>query len=461
MHAQTTLYEYWMDLYSNKMVIFAVSISAMLFSLLLSTVLPPVYEARSTFYFPTNLRTPTYTSDLSKLSVAQNALLPTSEDKALGVHIGILKSPDIARKAQALFPDKDLKFFQKNIDFAISPEKFFDIYVRDDDPVIAASIANSYINIYEQFHEESISKSARHAETVLENKLLELNKQYADKTTELTEFLYQNSLLSSTDTQVRLTEQASNLEHQININDVELKATHQRILTLHEQLAKERQMYSVDEPVLNNSQIEHLSKRIKDIEIDLAKSPTNKTKADNWKTAELKSQLKKSRSLLKKEYTQLIQSQSKLPNSIHESIRQSLIKQISEEKYLEAKNKALHESLEKIEESIRTSIYDISKLEAITKEKSMIGNMRSDVTNNLIEVRLQREFPTADVVRVRTAEPPENPAFPSPILNSIVALLLGFALGCYNALLLGYLKRIRLARLKRNLDEGPLEEALS
>jgi ABC-type Fe3+ transport system permease subunit len=45
--------------------------------------------------------------------------------------------------------------------------------------------------------------------------------------------------------------------------------------------------------------------------------------------------------------------------------------------------------------------------------------------------------------------------FPLPILNTIVAGLTGLAAGSYYALLMGYLSRLKKARIQRELDWSP------
>jgi uncharacterized protein involved in exopolysaccharide biosynthesis len=64
-----------------------------------------------------------------------------------------------------------------------------------------------------------------------------------------------------------------------------------------------------------------------------------------------------------------------------------------------------------------------------------------------------------DIVRVQTARPPSTPSFPIHALNAFVALILGFGAACYAALLLSYLGRLRVERIKRRLiADGALNE---
>lgn len=67
------------------------------------------------------------------------------------------------------------------------------------------------------------------------------------------------------------------------------------------------------------------------------------------------------------------------------------------------------------------------------------------------EAMTQSREPPAPVIVVQQASPGERPAFPMPLLNTIVAAITGLALGSYYALFCGYLDRRRHLRTIRNL----------
>ena len=77
-----TLYDYWQDIYERKVLLLIVAVSAALFSYLISLALPPLYEAKATFYAPSNLSLPAYTRSESAGHFAQGPFLPTADEKA-------------------------------------------------------------------------------------------------------------------------------------------------------------------------------------------------------------------------------------------------------------------------------------------------------------------------------------------------------------------------------------------
>src|SRR5690606_27986987 len=97
----------------------------------------------------------------------------------------------------------------------------------------------------------------------------------------------------------------------------------------------------------------------------------------------------------------------------------------------------------------------------LESERRTLEQLSDSVELNLAEARMQSAAPLVDIVRVQTARPPSTPSFPIHALNGGVALILGFAAACYVALLLSYLERLRMERIKRRLiaDDALSEEA--
>lgn len=82
-------------------------------------------------------------------------------------------------------------------------------------------------------------------------------------------------------------------------------------------------------------------------------------------------------------------------------------------------------------------------------------SLRDEMTRNLMEAKLQLQNPPVTVVVVQTGVAPTRPVFPLPLLNTIVAGLTGGAAGSYYALLMGYLGRLKRARIRREMDWSP------
>ncbi len=298
MTEEATLYDYWLALYQRKRAILMVTLMSAVFAYLISLILPPVYEARSTFYVPVTASTPLYTVGGSQLLVDKVPLMPVPEEKAAGGHLGILKGERISTAVLKQFPHLTYSYLSSNADFVMNSYFMTEVYVRNEDPEEAAAIANFYPIAYRDFHRQAISERSDQ-----------------------------------------------------NVNALEKQIT-------------------VTEQMLN----ENLDAQQRQRDRNLSASVT---------TGTLQMEIKRLSGLL---------------NSLRE---------------------------------------------------------------NLIESRLKAENPAVEVVLSESAMVPTMPTFPRPILNAVVALIFGFVIGCYYALLLNYLSRLRHLKINREMDTVPLEEQVT
>jgi capsular polysaccharide biosynthesis protein len=384
MYAQATLYDHWMALYSRKKIILAVSLLTMVFSLGISYYLPPIYEAKASLYMPINIVQSSFTGD-SRQRLAQPALRPLPDEKEAGIHVGILKSDDVAEMVHAMFPNKSIGFFKKNVDFSTSPQFFTDIYVRDRDPETAAAIANAYVRVYAQFHSDVLKADSKRAQVVLRKQLKEVDVHIAKKVDEIRELKRRFNLMSSGEAEQLLFSQAQQLERDRNETMVQLEGLRERI-------------------------------------------------------------------------GQGNQAANKKGSRVAPSLLSPMIEKLHR---LEERNEALTERINTLQEKIRGTVTIITKLKTMEQDERLLLELRNNVERNLAEAILQGESPSVNIVQVQTARPPKTPGFPIIALNAIVGLVFGFAAACYVALLLEYLKRLRLERIRRNLDESVLQEAVS
>jgi DNA repair exonuclease SbcCD ATPase subunit len=124
---------------------------------------------------------------------------------------------------------------------------------------------------------------------------------------------------------------------------------------------------------------------------------------------------------------------------------------IEKARKLEARKNALTDAIDRLRNGTRGTVTSVAVMQALEIDKRILEELRTNVEMNLAEARMQSESPSVDIVQVQTARPPVVPSFPIHALNAIVALIFGFAAGCYTALLLEYLGRLRLERIRRNL----------
>ncbi|MGE5097761.1 MAG: GumC family protein [Betaproteobacteria bacterium] len=377
MPTSPTLSDYWMAMYSRKWIILLVGLSSMALALGMSYYLDPVYEAKASFYFPANLSAPTFTG-ASQQRLAQVPMRPVPEEREAGVHVGVLRSRDVMLQIARQFPQRELTFFRRNVDFVTSPEFFVDIYVRDKDPAFAARVANAYVDAFRQFHIGKLKEVALRNVVALEAQRDELQHRIEAKSDQMRVFQQRTNVLSPSQAEQLNVSIARDLERQRDEVAVELQGLRAKL----------------GQP------------------------------ADGGAT----------------------RSDGLLSNPRADQLR-----------VLEARQAAIREQLGKMNAGTRSTIGTMTILQAMENDRKVLQELMVNVELNLAEAKLQSESPNVEVVQVQTAEPPKDPGFPIPMLNAIVALIVGLAAGCYVALLLEYLRSLRVQRAWRNLDETVLE----
>lgn len=397
MSGQLTLYDYWMALYRHKWAIAIVVFSSFAFTYALSNVLPPIYEAKTALYIPKESAKILYTGE-DQSDLAQAPTLPVADEKNAGTSIGIMKSKANARRVHKLFPDKSLEELMKNTDIVLGSEFLTEIYVRDRDPKTAAAVANAYVAAYEEFQAESMTKRSERTRKVLEQQLRLVLIQLTENKLRLRQFEGRRDA----GTAVR---ESRDVKAELDKTRVNLAAVKRRIAKLTSQLSGEKKAIVPDAgPSANPAQV-----------ID---HPGNLGPTEDV-------------------------------------LRQRLAEQTNDEKSLETKIRSLEDTLNNLDAHSTSLPVKFIEHEGLTQRISHLTRLKENLEKNLAEAKLQQQYPPPSVVVAERAIPPEKPAFPIPFLNAFVASMLGLVIGCYYALFLEYLRRLRQERVRSNIEWKP------
>lgn len=449
----SSLYDYWIAIYSRKNIILMAGLVSFIFAWGISAVLPPVYEAKAAFYVPISMSSSQ--SQAGDKPTPQGPLLPVAEEKLSGVNVGIIKSKDIARRVQKLFPDKPLDYFKKNVDFVVGKGFSVDVYVRDRDPKVAAAIANAFPQAYDEFQVLALAQRDAGAEIAIRKQLEEVQQQLDNVERKLDLYKGKHTILPESQ-QIDLIKE---FKENLGITQAEIAATRERIRDIDQQLKVESKNYQSEELVIDTPQINELKASVTSLEIDLSKSIQD-LRPDHPHIKEVRSQLDATREALRNEVSRIINSHSKPTGSLYETLRRELIEQVNQLKYYEAKAVALTATINDFRASLKSNVPGITSLDSLEKEKEQLQILEASFRRSLHQTSMQQQYAHSSIVILEHAYPPEDPAFPIPFLNAIISLMLGLALGCYYALFLEYLSRLKQERIRRNMDRSPLREGV-
>ena len=453
-----TLYDYWLALYRRKMTVLLVALSAAGFALLASLLLPPVYEAKASFYVPTLAEVSTVRGPGSALPSAAR-LLPHAEEKAAGVHVGILRSRDIARAVAEQLPGTSVNSLRRSVDFVIGREFLIEIHARDRDPARAAQIANAYGMAYEAFHSRSMAERSTHQTQRLRAELAVLDEQLLASRQALRQHQENADLLSASLDREKLSQLTKSIESEIGLSEANLAAARERIRKSEDMLRREKRAFRSDEVGLANGHVDALKQTISSLELRLSNIEASLAK-NHPRVKQTQEELEQARRELAAEMKNVMASRTQKPGTTYESLRAQLIEQQHGEQALDARVKALRANLEQARATSRNSASRLDVLESLQQQAQSLQDFKLAAQRNLQDALVNEKLPPRTIVLAERATAPDLPAFPRTLLNVLVSLITGVAAGCYYALFLDYLQRMRRERIRRRMDVAPLEEVL-
>ena len=444
-----SLYDYWMAVYSRKGTVATVAGCAFAFALAFSWLLPPVYEARASLYVPL--------PPAADAAQSTSPLMPVADEKSGGANLGILKSKAISSRVAQLVPGTRADDLKRNVDFVLGKEFLVEIYARDRDATRSAQIANSFARAYNEFHANAMAQRSARRREALELQLVTVNDRLDKANQRLLEHQADTGLMGASYDRAKLSDVTKNVEAEINLARADLAATRERLRKMEQQTIEEKAAYSPDDAAVSSPQIELLRQRISEMELRLADRLASLGE-QHPSVIVLQQSLVSARNDLRREAARSLASGSARPGSTYESLRQQLIEQRNRESYLQARLAALDRSLTDTQLQRRTASPALNESQTLQREVDQLEQLQLSIQRNLETVRSEEVVPMATVVTVEVARPPEKPAFPRPVLNALVALVVGVAAGGYYALLLDYLQRAKFERLRRHMDRSVLPD---
>src|SRR4030042_1136974 len=186
---EKTLLDYWIVLYKRKKAIALITALSIIATVVMSLLVKPVYEAKAVFYVPTSSLSLSYMTSGAADSLARDKLVPSITKDEAAPYIGLLKSTKIAEYVHQEYPRKKVdKLIRFDIDFELSNEYMIRIYSRDNDPVLAANVANAYMKYLNLLLQEASLKNSEQNRDLLNKQLEDSEKSLQEAKNELKNF---------------------------------------------------------------------------------------------------------------------------------------------------------------------------------------------------------------------------------------------------------------------------------
>jgi len=306
------------------------------------------------------------------------------------------------------------------------------------DPEEATQIANTLANMYVEHSKKLNQEQARNARLFIEQKLATVKTDWEEAGDNLRQFREQEKIVNlGEETKVAI-QKISELMAESEDKNIDIYEARTKLDTLKKQLTDTNRMQISAATTRNNPQIQELTKKLADLQIQLIGIQGEYTQ-NHPKTTSLERQIDETKQLLGQQVETIFSSQTTSLNPVY----QDLVKKIDDAEVevltLEISYQAISEVVEKylsMLETIPAKVLNQARLELALKSaeevyKSLLGQFHDAAIAEAMSL-----------ANVRLAEPaivPVKPKSPNRNLNGLVGAFLGTMFGFGLAFLVEYL----------------------
>jgi len=438
----TTFYDHWWILHRQRGAIATITASAMVTSILLSLLLPNVYEARTLFFVPAPTGVFTHMEGEASRDVARSLVIPDLRGERQKVLLALIGSDRVREAVHQRFPEKSVQRLRLDVDLSSGTDFLLKVYARDRNPERAAEIANAYVEEFRRLINEYSAQQTAERRRSLEAQLAATHEKLRAVREELASEQREKQMPFLSQEIDNLTERHGELEQQREEVRVDAQAAARKVEVLREQLKRESAAFAKTPVIDLSPAAEELQRQLSQLEGEIAAARAQYKEA----YPQLPSMLARKQhteEALAREIGRLMQSQAKDSGSFSETLRRDLVAETVRSETLKAREEGLAAELERLVarlEEVRTTQVDQRGRELEEKQhEAVIDRLRLAVAEATAHEARRPE----SVVVVDPAIPPEDATFPNPWLNGLVALALGLVAGVFYAYAVDYARRVR------------------
>ena len=438
---EKTLLDFWLVLYQRKRTILIIIFSAIFFAGILSYLLPPIYQANTDFFISNKPDTLTFLSPASSQEIKRTPLLPIANEEQQAVYLGILKSRNLIGKVSQK-TGKAYKQLAKDTDFRISNEYLIGLYSRDENPMVAANVANTYVEVFNDVLDSFASGPSAKNRLAIQDEINDIKLKLKKAEDELRRFKLSNrSLFINEDASV-IGREKINMQMEIEKAQISLKVNDNNVAKLVNLLAEEAQIYVSSPLIYSNPLIMRLQTQLSDIEGAMT-SLKVEIHGQHPDMVKLQNQYNKKKKELEIETKKIVESAAKSPDSFHERLRQQLVNALVEGQSTQAKIKGLKVAIKNLDKRIESFPALQVEMDNLTRQVALYKNTLDNLRLQSEEMTAQGKRKMQNVIIVNPAILPVLPVYPNIILNIIVALLLGLITGIFYCFFMNYIENVK------------------
>jgi capsular polysaccharide biosynthesis protein len=441
--ADVPLHQHWHDIYVRRWLVVLTAVSAAIAAYVFSGLVTPMYEAKTTFYLAANATPTRYVGPVPDAPPAP--LLPTPEEKAASLDVGILRGREVRMRLAEQF-GLSVADIERRVDVTVSGEFMIDVFARNPDAAVAAKIANAVPVVYADFHERSMRTRAMATADALKQELLALQAQRVALQNALRDS--RSASLTTADQAAlgRLQDQRDAARTEMDSLSGQIAAAQARQSALTASFKQEAGYYAQSQTVSTTPTLDKMQESVLDLQVDLAALSDGNTSP---RRVLIEDQLKRIQEAVVVEQQRLADAAAKAPGSLYEELRLEMAQNDAAIAGLQASLTAADARLAQATDRFDTVLVAVTTSDDAGADLVRIDAQIAQAEENLAAALLQAAHATPPIVIVERAIAPTRPAFPLPMLNAVVAALCGLVFGTYYALFVAHAERSAQVRKSR------------
>ena len=309
-----------------------------------------------------------------------------------------------------------------------------EIKVESEDPKLSADIANTLVEVYDEFLKDLSKNQYTLKREFIEKQLPKVEKELKEAEDRLREFKERNGIFIINEDAKQFLNIVYSYDKQLNGIEIQLKETKADMEFIQDQLSKTEKEVISSKTISLNPVVTQLRSQLVSLMVELsglkAVYPSN-----NPKVLEIERKIEETENLLKDEVERIVMNQVQVINPMYTK----LITQLFTDK---AKIKALEiakEHVENLRKIYLDRLKEFPKLEQelieLTREMKIKENLYTLLVQKLEEVRIAEAGILGNVQIVDRADVPEIPSKPRKKLVVAIGGAIGIFLGIFLAFL--------------------------
>ncbi len=423
-------------------------LSAVGFAILLSILLPKVYEAKEVIFVPsleTTPQTTSFTSSAGNNGFVRQTFIPVPDKDLAAPIMAMINSASIRQKVHEEFPKKSLGDLRRDVDVLLSSHYLIEITVRDRRPALAAQIASAFARKFNEFQRDASVQRLVHAQRAIQQQIENANAELARASTEKEQFLREHGLVSVDYDAQKVADQRAQFQTDLDSARLSLGQATRKLESTQVQLLAELGRYGANELVVSSAYLEDLRKSLGTAQVQLETKRAVLTDAHPDVIA-LRAQVDTTRKNMMREVERITKSQTQAAGSLAESLRRDLVSSLVDQAVTEARAEGLAKVVGEIEKNRAELPALIEKAKILDASVESARLFLQTLKQKLDEVVSQQSWDYQTAVVVDRASPPEKPVFPVLWLNVLIAGVAGTVVGVLYAFFMEYLADISRAQ---------------